>query len=41
VTHPTDLPFRTSEQTFLSEGTTCAARVYRPGVDPTGTTDSL
>ncbi len=27
---PADLPFTTSEQTFLSQGTTCAARVYRP-----------
>ena len=29
-----DLPFTTSEQTFLSHGTTCAARVYRPDTDP-------
>ncbi len=27
---PADLPFTTSEQTFLSHGTTCAARVYGP-----------
>ena len=35
------LPFTDSEQTFYSEGTACAARVYRPvaqtaGVDVPG-----
>ena len=30
------LPFTDSEQTFHSEGTACAARVYRPVVHPAG-----
>ncbi len=36
---PTQLPFTTSEQTFRSEGTTCAARVYRPAANPSATDD--
>ena len=32
-----DLPFSHSEQAFHSEGTACAARVYRPAVHPAGT----
>ncbi|WP_204163346.1 alpha/beta hydrolase [Nocardioides gilvus] len=32
-----DLPFTTSEQTFRSDGTMCAARVYRPAADPSAT----
>ena len=35
----TDLPFTTSEQAFLSEGTTCAARVYRPVAHPSAADD--
>ncbi len=34
-----DLPFTTSEQTFLSEGTACAARVYRPAARPSAADD--
>ena len=34
MSDPSQLPFTTSEQTFRSEGTACAARVYRPAVDP-------
>jgi len=35
-----NLPFTTSDQTFLSGGTTCAARVYRPASHPS-TADDL
>ena len=34
--HSSDLPFTDSEQAFYSEGTACAARVYRPVVRPAG-----
>ena len=34
--HSSDLPFTASEQTFNSEGTACAARVYRPVALPVG-----
>ena len=35
-----NLPFTTSEQTFLSGGTTCAARVYRPASHPSTADDT-
>ncbi|GAB2861155.1 alpha/beta hydrolase [Nocardioides pacificus] len=34
-----DLPFTTSEQTFHSEGTACAARVYSPSAHPSAAAD--
>jgi dienelactone hydrolase len=39
VPDSTQLPFTASEQTFRSEGTACAARVYRPAADPSAADD--